>query len=125
MKNIVTLVLLLTFVCASAQDDKTIKIIVKTQGSEEVTKLLYHSFEGVIRLRSLEPGKHRFYIKVDEQCMISLYTDKGAKITEEEISEFNKFLSQHKIEYYKDDLMITDCNLFSHKFFPITYTKAK
>ena len=116
-------VLLLLFVnLAFAQKENIIKVYVSKNGAQNSMRLSYYDLTNVIILKSLEPGKHRFYLKVNDSCVISVATDKSPKLTEEEMKHLNYYFAGYKLEYYDNEVLVSDCSKFSGQTFPITIT---
>ncbi|HEX9979019.1 MAG TPA: hypothetical protein VGB50_00470 [Flavobacterium sp.] len=116
-------VMLLLSCSLLAQDANVIKAEVRKKGNQDITTMNYYTLADLVRLPSLDKGKHRFYITADETCKLSLVGDKGAKITTAETEHFNEVLSRHKLEYYYENVRVTDCKQLGGRIFPITIIK--
>ena len=116
--------ILLTAVAAQSQE-KTIQVFVTVKGNEKNTKLSYYQLDDIVPLKSLPMGKHRFYIKTDDACKISLVEDKGPKITPAERKAINAYFEKYTIEYFNNEVKVTDCKKFNFETLQISIFKTK
>ena len=120
MRFAILALLILFSVVLSAQNDTTIEVYSKTIGKHVERKLIYYEMVNVIPFKSLGIGKHRFYINVDKDCQLSLVAEKSPVLTVEETLRFNEFISKHRVVFYDNDVLITDCKKYSNINLPIS-----
>ena len=78
----------------------------------------------------LPAGSYRFYLKVDDNCI--LYFDEKSRVRhtqtnvkfdlkKSEVIALNKFLARIKTAHYHDDILVNDCKANTF-LFPVTVT---
>ncbi len=121
MKKLIIIVIYLCCWGISAQE-KIIKVYSTKAGRDTSHKLIYPEMINVIILKSLAASTYKFYIKVNDSCVISLYQERSPKLNEGEIAIFNEYISQYTFEYNENEVLIKDCSKYSSLFFPIKIT---
>lgn len=109
--NLIQTLFLMSFLIGYSQSEKTYKI--KTYSYEDNDKSKNHfNFSSEINTESLDlaPGEYTFIIKSNKDCKF-YFDEKSNKIilTEKQIEYLNSSLAKIKIEYYVDDLLLSDC----------------
>ena len=109
--NLLQTIFLLSFFLGYSQSEKSYKIKTYSYDNNN-NSTTYFNFSSEINIESLDlaPGEYTFIIRSNKDCKF-YFDEKSNKIilTEKEIEYLNSSLAKIKIEYYVDDILLSDC----------------
>ncbi len=109
--NLIQTIFLLSFFFGYSQSEKTYKIKTYSYDNNNNSTTNFN-FSSEINIESLDlsSGEYTFIIKSNKECKF-YFDEKSNKtiLTEKQIEYLNSSLAKIKIEYYVDDILLSDC----------------